>query len=132
MMPQSAEAAQAIRFAQVQHPDLGWDGFYPIPDIPEPRRLDANAASDQIQVATAIAFLRLCPKTQRPHQSSYSLKHQAERWGRHNNLSPYVANGALLIAAIYLAFPIKREGHLNPNAQLGVSLKSRRICGGPE
>jgi hypothetical protein len=70
--------------------------------------VDADFAQmDPEQVATAIAFLRQCRKVKKPNRHSYGLKHAAERWGGSNGRHPYVANGALIAAALYLGFIIK-------------------------
>lgn len=79
------------------------------------------------QVATAAAFLRLLSPTRSAtpqSPGSYGLKHDAERWGRVNGMQPYVANGALIAAAVELGYPIwYRSG---PNAAIGVSTRDLR------
>jgi len=40
--------------------------------------------------------------------TSYTLKHQAERWGRRNGYFGYVSNGAVIVAAILCGFTILR------------------------
>lgn len=74
------------------------------------------------QVATAIAFLRHCEPTKTLNSDSYSLKHKAEKWGAKNGYESYVTNGALIVAAVYLGFPVAHS--TGPNASIGVSKKS--------
>jgi hypothetical protein len=127
---QLAEADTAIQIAQERFPDLGWEGLYPFPTRAGTRHLKkATGAPDCAQVATAIAFLRLCSLAMRRGQGSYALKHQAEEWGMRNDMEHYVSNGALITAAIYLDFPVKRSGPSSPNAVVGVDRQSREICG---
>ena len=40
--------------------------------------------------------------------TSYTLKHQAEHWGRRNGYCGYVSNGAVIVAAILCGFTILR------------------------
>jgi hypothetical protein len=75
---------------------------------------------DLKEVETAIAFLRRCRPTAKAILGSYGLKHSAERWGRRNGLSPYVSNGSLICAAIFLGFPISEQIKGNPNVSIGV------------
>ena len=77
------------------------------------------------QVATAIAFLRLCIPTKVPTKGSYGLKHEAECWGRRNGRCRYVANGELIAAAIYLGFCISDKA-CGPNVDVGVHRRSLR------
>jgi hypothetical protein len=61
------------------------------------------------EVATAIAFLRRCrlTRSRAARLSSYGLKHYAERWGKAAGMAPYVTNGELIAAALYLGFPVE-------------------------
>jgi hypothetical protein len=59
------------------------------------------------RVATAIAFFRSGPRTRKRREDSGWLKHLAERWGRDQGMSSYVANGELIAAAVYLGLPIQ-------------------------
>jgi hypothetical protein len=53
--------------------------------------------------------------------SSYYLKHQAEHWGELVGFSPYVSNGAFIVAAEWLGVPSRRrEG--SPNIGYGLKL----------
>ena len=105
------EALTAIEVAKARLPTLTATG------------IDISVGHDEFSVAniaTAIAFLRLCRKIKTPTYSSYFLKHVAERWGGHNGMQPYITNGELIVAAVYLGFhiePIRRS----PNACVGVS-----------
>jgi hypothetical protein len=76
------------------------------------------------QVATALAFLRLCERTKTPRQGSYGLKHVAERWGEATDRAPYVSNGALIVAALALDLVVEPHGYGSPNAIVGVARRS--------
>jgi hypothetical protein len=80
------------------------------------------------QVATALAFLQQCNKTKTPNLSSYGLKHAAERWGRRHGMEPYITNGELIVAAIYLDFKIKPYPN-SPNVAIAVSVKDVQRLG---
>jgi hypothetical protein len=74
---------------------------------------------------TALMFLALGPvqrlksKSCANHEHSYGLKHLAEDWGRAAGLEPYVANGELIAAALYLGFTVTLDPG-TPNAFIGV------------
>jgi hypothetical protein len=74
------------------------------------------------QVATAIAFLRQCRKAKTADCGSYRLKHQIERWGGCVGLSPYVSNGAAMVAAIWCGFGVQWNGR-HINVDIAVSRK---------
>lgn len=82
--------------------------------------------------ATAIAYLQHGPVVRLASagrgECSYSLKHHAERWGRGFGLSPYVANGELIAAALALEIPITRPMRGNPNCNLAVRAVRRRAA----
>ena len=84
------------------------------------------------EVERAVAFLRAVgPPIKTPKFSSYGLKHAAENWARkHHNGNPYVSNGALLVAAYHLGFPVKRNKLRHSlNALVGVSKRNlNREC----
>ena len=109
------QARVAIQAAPANLSAEGWDA-----DSPHPLAVD--------QVATAIAYLtcgpvralRSIPTRQPSAASSYGLKHQAERWGRSVGLAPYVANGALIAAALHLRIPMRRHRWRGPNCTLAV------------
>lgn len=74
---------------------------------PNPTRLEPE------QVATAFLYLAAGPvkvlgSVRGVHCSSYSWKHQAERWGRLVGLAPYVSNGAFIAAADGMNVPSGR------------------------
>jgi len=71
------------------------------------------------QIATALAWIDAIKVLSMPKIGSYGAKHRAERWGRENGFSTYVANGAVLVAAIYRKVPTKRVED-TPNALLGL------------
>lgn len=57
------------------------------------------------EVERAIEWLKLCEQTEKAdrRQTSYGLKHEAERWCRtQGHPNGYVSNGALLMAACVL------------------------------
>jgi hypothetical protein len=114
-----AEAKAAIKMAKEKMPDLTAWGT---------DRWGTNFARNReefepIQVATAIAFLNPIYKTQQPTMSSYGLKHFCETWGEASGLCPYVSNGALIAAAVWLGIKIKRLG--GPN--VGVAVRKRDV-----
>lgn len=80
------------------------------------------------EVATSISWLRLVQGTKVPRTNSYWLKKRAQEWGKANGLAPYISNGALIAAAMYLRFPVQ-ERYGDPNAAIGVSLRSARAIG---
>jgi hypothetical protein len=95
----------SIEDASNAHPGLdrvGWN---------TPRREAFNLRS----VATAIAFIDCGPVTRlrMPRESSYTLKHCAERWGRRIGFEPYVGNGDLILAAIYCGLSIGKAHGAN-------------------
>jgi hypothetical protein len=105
-----SEARAAIIAAKAKLPTLTVSGI----------GVGVDDAFDQNQIETAIAFLRRCRATAKPTLGSCGLKHSAERWGRRNGLSPYVSNGSLICAAIFLGFPISEPIKGNPNVSIGV------------
>jgi hypothetical protein len=82
-------------------------------------------AVDPDHVETAIAFLKLFGSTKRGTIGSYTLKHDCENWGSKNGRSPYVSNGALIIAALELGLPVEEfpDQWSCPNALIGISLR---------
>ena len=59
--------------------------------------------------------------------SSYGLKHQAEGFVRSRTDRPenaYVANGALICAALHLGFDVQRAEKSSPNAYFNMSSRS--------
>ena len=73
---------------------------------------------EEDQVQTAMMYLALFKPVKRGGVSSYGLKHRAENWGGRNGRSSYVANGALIEAAIRLGLTVKPY---RINALIGVS-----------
>ena len=95
-----------------------WDGY-------APDRQEEFAT----EVERTTEWLELCGQTKSlgRRQTSYGLKHEAERWCReqgHPN-GGYISNGALLMAAYTLQFKVRRPTAKNypnyPNAFLNVS-----------
>jgi hypothetical protein len=113
-MNTSDEATRAIEAAKAAMPELTTWGV----GIKDDRREFSGPG-----VATAIAFLRQCTKTNDPRFSSYGLKHAAERWGKQHGLESYVTNGELIAAAIYLGFKIEKAmDRQNPNVTVAVTV----------
>ena len=105
----SSEAEAAIAAAKLALPQLFCHGMrYPGCKI----GCDNFALQG---VSTALEFLKQCRKTQKPNRNSYGLKHAAERWGK-----TYIANGELIVAAVFLGFPYHWSGD-GPNVLIGVS-----------
>jgi hypothetical protein len=78
------------------------------------------------EVERAIEWLKLCEQTEKVdrRQTSYGLKHEAERWCREQEHHPnYISNGALLMAAYTLGLKVYRPTNRPnfPNAFLNIS-----------
>lgn len=101
----------AIEVAKFKHPQLCRYGIWS-----EPCADDFSVDG----VMTALIYLRRWPKHPEPRWSSYFLKHHAENWGRANDLEPYIGNGEMIAACVYLGLPI-RYGN-GPNVAVGVNL----------
>lgn len=136
------EARRAVAEQTALHPTLCDCGFG-VSDLPwkfnererhlaESRAHLPRAAEE---VATAIAFLRdACERTRTARRSSYSLKHDAERWGGERGMAAYLSNGALITAALHLGLRVEPWGgerpellgHVSPNAGVGARPLSER------
>lgn len=115
------QAREAVETAKSKEPSLtqnGLDGDH------ERHYFDDRSLQ---QVRTALIWLSQLEKTKNAARYSsgysYGLKHQCESWGRENGLEPYVSNGALIAAAIFLGFPYKVD---DLNAFIGISRRSLR------
>jgi hypothetical protein len=117
---QRTEARTAVAAALARYPTLRPNGL----DASDRSSLDRHAE----EVATAIAYLRCCRPKQTPDINSYWLKHRAEGWGKGHGLAPYVCNGALIAAAVYLGFPLRRR---NLNALVAVQVRSLPAASAP-
>lgn len=125
--PAYREAQRALVTALKKEPTLSLNGFpYAYEDDPfdvakSDQESRARLFSDDslAQIATAIAWIDAVKVTGKPRAGSYGAKHAAEKWGRENGYAPYVANGALLVAALFRKVPYKRVPK-SPNAQLGI------------
>lgn len=102
---QLAEAREAVAAATKRYPTLTANGVDGDTECVTPLISERGLE----QVATAIAYLRLCTPTKQAKLKSYGLKHLAEAWGATQGLSPYVSNGALIAAAVYLGFPTRPD-----------------------
>jgi len=75
----------------------------------------------------ACRFMRHMQKRQTINtaSSSYGLKHRAETFGRRmGEANPYVANGALICAALHLGFEFKQGLNGSPNVWFNISNRS--------
>jgi hypothetical protein len=115
-------ADAAIVAAQIAHPGLCRNGLAGERHDPLDRRC----------VATALAFI-LCGPVRRVQlvrgRGSYSLKHDAERWGRLIGFEPYVSNGDFIAAASYLKVPLRPDVRGTPNATIGLTLVTSACVG---
>jgi hypothetical protein len=89
--------------AMQKYPDLTIDGLAGDrrSDF-EGRRAELIAAVDEFE--RAVAWLSMVPRRKSPNRDdghSYGLKHAAQKWA-----DGYIANGALIAAAVHLDFPI--------------------------
>jgi hypothetical protein len=118
------EAIEAIEMAKAAYPKLCTDGMGEgmTAETFERSRNDFEPAN----VATAIAYLRQRRTVKHPRVSSYHLKHLAERWGRENGMQPYITNGELIVAAIYLGIKIKPAVFRSLNVAVGVRVDDGR------
>ena len=126
------EAKVAIATAKSTLPDLVWQGMavkrndvyvdfdgYKTWEVPKEYIEKSRNGFDPEHVATAIAYLReCCIPTKAPRSNSYWLKHLAEDWGAGHGMAPYIANGELIAAAIYLGLPVKVTDD-NVNVRIG-------------
>ena len=115
--------AQRIRDARRKFPHLSADGIC----IAVRGALFQEIMPDQ--VATAIEALSMLEPTKTGRVDSYRLKHCAEDWGKHHEMSGYVSNGALIVAALALDLAVEPCGPPwagSPNCMIGVSEKSVR------
>lgn len=125
---QYQEAKNAVVAALSKHPGISLNGFPyrgfnrdEFEGLQSEHESRARLFSDDslAQVATALAWIDAIKTTKTPKIGSYGAKHSAERWGRENGFSSYVANGALIVAAVYRDVPLKRVKD-SPNALLGL------------
>ena len=122
------EAHQAVLAALRQHPDLSLNGFRyngfdkdPFEGAKSEHDSRARLFSDDslAQIATAIRWIDSVKKIKTYKCGSYGAKHRAERWGKENGLASYIANGALIVAAVHRKVGLRREQN-NPNAELAL------------
>jgi hypothetical protein len=93
------EAARAVVIARDTFPLIEPRGLgvYQQPYVANHHSFDEETGL--LQIATAIEFLLTAAVTD---VTSYGAKSMAERWGRENGMAPYVSNGAMIVAAVYL------------------------------
>lgn len=115
------EAITAIEMAKAAYPRLCPNGMGLGNNWRDTEALERDRSRfSPANVETAIAYLRQCRPAKRPTVSSYHLKHLAEQWGRENNMQPYIANGELIAAAIYLGIKIGKPFQNYPNVGIAV------------
>ena len=122
------EAQQAVLQALSQYPDLTLNGFRynefdkdPFESAKSEHESRARLFSDDslAQIATAIRWIDTVKMIKTYKCGSLGAKHRAERWGRENGLASYVANGALIVAAVHRKVDLRREPN-SPNAKLAL------------
>jgi hypothetical protein len=104
-------------------PRLTVNGFY-VGHLPAP-----NRDFDDEQVLTAALFLLTLGgrrKTFNSKADSYSLKHNAENWGKENGLSPSISNGAFILAALICGYEYRRHDRTNCIFNMPVNAAMRR------
>ncbi len=117
----------AIKLALAKHRDLTPAGFGG----------GKHGDFDHRQIETALAFLELCGSAPVPTYGSYTLKHVCEDWGAIFSRTPYIANGAIIVAAIALGLVVVRFPERGcPNGAIGVDqrktvriMRALRWCG---
>jgi hypothetical protein len=121
----------AVRHVMKVYPYLPAAGFS------SPRAPDFDAARTAMltdafvhEVDRAEYFLRAYGKTKTLSmlQTSYGLKHRAERCAREAGADwgdCYVSNGALIVAGVLHGFVVKRVGHSSLNAYINISKRPR-------
>lgn len=127
----SIDLEAVLQRAEARFPGINQNGlslpngyYHPGRSPNTPFQLPENAE----EILTAIDFLKLLTPTKTATLSqstgSYGLKHMAENWGHDHGRSPYISNGELIVAAIWLDFPVRPYGWRNPNVAIGVSIRS--------
>lgn len=123
-----AQAQEALLYSLKKMPDLCLNGLYYTGydknEFEAKKRHSESYATlfslDSLsQIATAIKWIQSSKKVNEYKCNSYGAKHRAEKWGKENNYSPYVANGALIVAVVFCK--VKHERLTNsPNVKLGI------------
>ena len=121
-------AARAIEFAKAARRISDHGYGEPIPGKICEYRTDTpvtNVFFNPAEVATALLYL-ICGPVQvlrsvprKYAGTSYGWKHQAENWGELVGLSPYISNGAFIVAADWLWVPSRRYPN-SPNIAYGL------------
>jgi hypothetical protein len=130
-------AQRQIDAARIRFPKICACGIFPFRIVGHSNRLSAakrgqfaEYISHEIspaEVATAVECLSQLDPTTTGRVSSYGLKHIAEDWGRRNDLSSYVSNGAVIVAALAIGLVVEPCGPPwagSPNVLIGVTAKS--------
>ena len=112
------EAAAAIQWVKAKYPTLGRGGW----------EIGLGWDSEE-SVATAIAFLDFSGVQVRERLNrectSYSWKHRAEEWGGAIGFAPYVANGDMILAALWRGVKTRRANDVDwkgPNSYCALHL----------
>lgn len=101
---------KTMRELRIKHHNFGASGFCPI-DMGTGTSAPADRVKEE-EFYAALEYLRLNGKLIRKPTSSYDLKHIAEKAQK-----IYISNGALIAAAHYLGFSVRRiKG--SPNATI--------------
>jgi len=113
------EASHGLTAVLATHPDLTAEGWDYAPKPPSVRSEHPKRPTPA-EVATALAFLDLSGARAKARAvakdpTSYYWKHVAERWGQTAGLSPYVSNGAFIVALILRRVPFRRWPSSGPN-----------------
>ena len=111
---------QAMRDVLAANPSLQRNGFsvgreQSAEELAEERdqMLEPDALA---QFEAARAWLRQWRMLKRPKHGSYGLKHKAEPD------AGYTMNGVFIAAAIAEGFPVKRQPHGSPNADIAIAV----------
>jgi hypothetical protein len=108
------------------HPRLTNNGWH-VGRLP----LTGRDAFDYEQVRTALVFLLFFARrrlTFNRKAYSYGLKHRAENWGRANELSPYISNGAFILGALIGGYQHRQAPYGGWNCAFNMSVDRATRC----
>jgi hypothetical protein len=72
------------------------------------------------EVALAVEYMQMQRPLKHPRWGSYGLKHWVETWA-----GEYIANGAVIVAALQMGLPVEPCGGDNPNCRIGLKLRTK-------
>jgi hypothetical protein len=72
------------------------------------------------EVALAVEYMAMQRPLKHPRWGSYGLKHWVETWA-----GEYIANGAVIVAALQMGLPVEACGGDNPNCRIGLKLRTK-------